>query len=171
MAQSDLRSITCYHCRHRFEIGARTLSTSCPKCSKQLRVDDIVVKGLEAVRKIQTCGRLVVQKKGRVSAQLVEAHGGVEVEGVMEANVLSGALVTIGAKAHWKGNCNAPSVVIELGAQINAGYFTVPDVSVAPPHERAPTPGLPPGAGPLPEPKPSRARGRTDAKPGARGTR
>lgn len=171
MAQSDLRSITCYHCRHRFEIGARTMSTSCPKCSKQLKVDDIVVKGLEAVRKIQTCGRLVVHKKGRVSAQLVEAHGGVEVEGVMEANVLSGAMVTIRAKAQWKGNCNAPSVVIELGAQISAGYFTVPDLSVAPPHQEAPIPGPLPGAGPLPEVKPARARGRTGGAAGAKGAR
>jgi cytoskeletal protein CcmA (bactofilin family) len=161
----DNRSITCYHCRHRFEIGAKTLSTSCPKCSKQLRVDDIVVKGLEAVRKIQTCGSLVVQKKGRVNAQLVEAHLGVEVDGVMEANVLSGGPVRIGAKAVWKGNCNAPVLVVELGAQISSGLFSVPDRCVA-----LPEPEVPP-AGAVLEPKPVRTRERSEGKPASKGGR
>jgi cytoskeletal protein CcmA (bactofilin family) len=93
-------------------------------------VEDVIVKSLEAVRKIQTCGKVVVQKKGRIIAQMVEAHGGVFVEGVMDANVISGGLVTIGAKAQWKGDCRAPAIVIEGGSVITSGYFVIPDDSV-----------------------------------------
>src|SRR4051812_5285832 len=91
------RRVQCYHCKHRFEVGAQTKTSSCPKCSKQLLVEDVIVKTIHSVSKIQTCGRLVVEKKGRVIAKFVEAHGGVFVEGTMEANVVSGGLVTIGA--------------------------------------------------------------------------
>jgi hypothetical protein len=126
-AQGPQRRVQCYHCQHRFDISAHAKSTSCPKCSKQLLVEDVIVKGLEAVRKIQTCGKVVVQKKGRVIAQLVQANGGVEVEGVLEASVVCGGLVKIGPKAQWKGDCRAARIAIEGGCVINGGYFVVPD--------------------------------------------
>ncbi|MCC6660816.1 MAG: polymer-forming cytoskeletal protein [Phycisphaerales bacterium] len=126
MAQAQ-RTVQCYHCRHRFPVGARAMTLSCPKCSKALRVDDIIIKTVEAVRKLQTCGSLTVTKKGRIIAQHVEAHGGVECEGIMEANVLSGGPVRIAAKSHWKGDCRAPSVSIEPGCVITGGMFVIPD--------------------------------------------
>lgn len=103
------------------------MSTSCPKCSKALIVEDVIIKSAHAVRKIQTCGRLVVQKKGRVIAQVVEAHDGVEVEGILEATVHSGGPVRIGPKAQWKGDCHAPALAVESGGRIAGGYFVIPD--------------------------------------------
>jgi hypothetical protein len=121
------RRVQCYHCRNRFDISAQAQSTSCPKCSRQLIIEDVIVKTLHSVRKIQTCGKVVVEKKGRIIAQSVEAHGGVFVEGVLDANVISGGLVKIGSKALWKGDCRAPAVSIEDGCVISSGYFVVPD--------------------------------------------
>jgi len=129
-AAAPPRVVQCYHCRKRFQVGDQAMTIPCPSCHKAVTVDDVVVKTLKAVLKLQTCGRVVVQKKGRVTAQLVEAHRGVEVEGVMEANVLSGGPVLIRAKAQWKGDCRAPSVAIELGSTIQSGYFVVPDDSL-----------------------------------------
>lgn len=103
------------------------MSVSCPKCSKPLVLEDVVIKVAYSVRKIQTCGRVVVQKKGRVIAQMIEAHGGVEVEGILEANVVSGGMVRIGPKAQWKGDCTALALEVELGGRIEKGFFTVPD--------------------------------------------
>jgi len=103
--------VQCYHCRHRFEVSRQTLTTVCPKCSKSLTVEDVVIKTAHGVRKIQTCGRLVVQKKGHVIAQLIEAHDGVEVEGILEGKVISGGPVRIGPKASWKGDCSAPDAM------------------------------------------------------------
>jgi hypothetical protein len=125
------RTVRCYHCRHLFEVSWQTMTTSCPKCSKALSVEDVVIKVAHSVRKLQTCGKLVVHKKGRLQAQQIEAHGGVEVEGYLEGNVLSGGPVKIHAKAQWKGDLAAPSVEVELGSTITRGYFVIPDTSVS----------------------------------------
>ena len=123
------RPVQCYPCRHRFEVGWSTQSTSCPKCSRAVMVSDVIVKELKPVNEVKTCGKVVVHRKGRVIAKVVEAHGGVEMLGILTANVISGGPVVIGAKAQWKGNCKAPSVTVRPGARVD-GYFDVPDFSV-----------------------------------------
>ncbi len=128
------RTIRCYHCRHGFEVSPQTMTTVCPKCSKPLTVEDVVIKTAHAVRKIQTCGRLIVQKKGRVIAQTVEALEGVEVEGILEAKVTSGGKVWIGAKGQWRGDCAAPALEVEAGGRIEGGFFEIaarPEVAVS----------------------------------------
>ncbi|MAE66551.1 MAG: hypothetical protein CMJ18_19960 [Phycisphaeraceae bacterium] len=122
-------SVRCYYCRRQFEVGARAESTACPGCGKAIIVGDVLVKQLKPVTTVRTCGRVVVHRKGRIIARDVEAHGGVEVMGILDANVVSGGPVVIGPKAQWNGDCNAPSVVIKQGAQVN-GQFVVPDPSV-----------------------------------------
>lgn len=119
------RTVQCYHCRHRFGVSPQTLTTVCPTCSKPLMVEDVVIKTAHSVRKIQTCGRLIVQKKGRVIAHSVEANGGVEVEGILEAKVTSGGRVKIGAKGQWRGDCSAPSLEVEAGGRIDGGFFEI----------------------------------------------
>lgn len=140
------RMVQCYHCRHRFLVGGSAMTTSCPKCSRPLTVQDLIIKAIAAIQTIQTCGRIVVQSKGHVISRLVEAHEGVEVDGVLEANVLSGGPVRIGAKAVWKGNCSAPSLVLEPGCRIQGGYFKIPDDSLGLSTLHA-EPGVPPDAG------------------------
>lgn len=119
------RAIRCYHCRSPFEVSARAMTVGCPKCGKQLLVDDIVVKTTQQVRKLQTCGRIIVQPKGRVVADVVEAHEGIECRGLVRTKGYLGGPVLIGAKATWKGDCAAPSLKVEAGAKIEDGYFEV----------------------------------------------
>lgn len=121
------RPIACYHCQHQFEASVRAMSLNCPKCSRRLQVDDVVVKGLHSVHEIQTCGKLVVQQGGHVIAKKVHAMDGVLVEGHLEANVTSGGPVKLGPKAKWKGDCRAPSLSVALGAVVTSGFFAVPD--------------------------------------------
>ncbi len=121
------RLVQCYLCRHRFEVSAKAMTVSCPECHRPLLVQDVVVKTLQAVKKLQTCGSLVVQKKGRVIADLVEAHGGIEVIGTLHAKSVRGSRVRITKTANWKGDCHASSVQIEPGATVEGGYFHVPD--------------------------------------------
>ena len=102
----------------------------CPGCHQSIQTEDVVVATLKSVVKLQTCGRVVVERKGRISASFVEAHGGVNVLGTMEANVLSGGPVWIGPKAVWKGDCRAPSLRVEAGGTIRSGYFVIPDHSL-----------------------------------------
>ncbi len=121
------RTVECYLCRHHFQVGSKAMSVSCPNCHKPVIVEDVVVKNYKPVKMLQTCGKLIVQRNGRVSAETVEAHLGVEVTGALHANVLSGGPVVIGAKAEWKGDCRAPSVTMKAGARVLAGQFNIPE--------------------------------------------
>ncbi len=103
------------------------MTVSCPGCNKKLLVDDIIVKDFRAVTKLQTCGKIVIQKKGRVIANLVEAHQGLEVRGIIEAKRFKGGPVRIAAKAQWKGDCQAPLIRIDKGALISGGRFDIPN--------------------------------------------
>lgn len=126
---SPQREVICYRCGHRIAIGARTMSTSCPGCHKPVIVEDIVVKGYKGVFNVETCGKLIVPKKGRVVAQKkIIAHGGIEVEGVCECKeAITGGHVHLGKKAEWRGNLNAPSLSVEAGAKIRDAYMKIPD--------------------------------------------
>jgi len=121
------RTVQCYHCRRRFEISPRAMTVSCPGCNKAILVQDVIVKTVQSVTKLQTCGRIVVHPKARVIADLVEAHQGVEVKGVLEAKLVKSDHVVIGPKAKWKGDCRALTVRIDQGAIVHQGAFAVPD--------------------------------------------
>jgi len=123
------RTVQCYHCRHRFEVGGRTQSTSCPGCNKPVIVEDVVVDRLRAgLVELRTCGKVTIKKKGRLMvAKTVEAHGGVECEGVLEAGtVISGQTVVMGKSCQWHGDLTAPAVVMEAGAKVKPSRFNVP---------------------------------------------
>jgi len=124
-------TVQCYHCKHRFEVSARAESTNCPGCNKTLFVGDIVISKLKPVKEVRTCGRIVVKKSGRIIADLVEAHRGVDCQGNIDAKTVIAGPVMIGARATWKGDCHAHSVVIKLGAKITRGRFCVPEDSLA----------------------------------------
>ncbi|MFW6060159.1 MAG: polymer-forming cytoskeletal protein [Phycisphaeraceae bacterium] len=123
------RTVQCYHCHHRFEVGGRAQSTSCPGCNKPVIVGDMVIKQLKGpLKEVRTCGRIEIHKRGRVLAELIEAHGGIECLGTIDAQrVLSGRPVTLGPKSRFKGDLTAPSLKIQKGARIDGGRFTVPD--------------------------------------------
>ena len=119
------KTVQCYHCRHPFEVGGRAMSTSCPGCHKPVIVQDVIVTGLKTTQKLQTCGRVVIKARGRVIAGRVEAQGGVEVLGAINANVTSAGPVVIGPKGRWKGDCHAPALEVKLGARIEGGFFEI----------------------------------------------
>ena len=129
--QQGTRTIQCLHCRYRFEVSVDALSVPCPKCYKTSAVEDYVLKKtkpkLLMLTSVRTCGRIVVPKGARIVSDLVEAHGGIEVRGYLEAKrVLSGAPVLVGKKGVWKGNLQAPSLIVEDHAVIERGYFQIP---------------------------------------------
>lgn len=124
------RKVQCYHCRHRFEVGGRAQSTSCPACSKQLFVDDKVFDKKQSgigKLKVQTCGSVTVKKGGRLTAELVEAHGGIVCEGTIEAKkVISGKTFVLGKAGSFYGTLHAPAVDMALGAKVKPSLFEVP---------------------------------------------
>lgn len=120
--------VQCYHCRHRFEVGGRAQSTSCPGCNKPVIVEDLVIDKLKAgLIELRTCGSITVKKKGRIMAEHIVAHGGIVCDGIIDAKkVLSGRPVVINKTATWRGDLEAPSLELKLGAKVKPSYFNIP---------------------------------------------
>ena len=91
-------------------------------------VGDLHIKQLKGpLKEVRTCGRIHITKRGRVLADLVEAHGGIYCLGTIDARrVLSGKPVTLGNKSRFKGDLTAPGLNVESGARIDGGYFAIP---------------------------------------------
>lgn len=123
------RLVQCYHCRHRFEVSSRAQSTSCPGCNKPLMVgDELITKLRGPLKELKTCGRIVVSKRGRLIAETIEAHGGIDCQGIIDAkHVLSGTTVTLGPKSNYHGDLTAPGVVMHKGAKVKPSRFAVPE--------------------------------------------
>ena len=121
------KTVQCYHCDHRFEVGGRAQSTSCPNCNKPVIVADQEIKGQRGpIRELKTCGQIIIKKRGRLICQQVVAHAGLVCEGIIDARtVTSGQTVTIGPKANFKGDLTAPAVEVALGAKIQPSLFQI----------------------------------------------
>lgn len=101
------------------------MSLSCPWCYQRVTLDDLVVKDTCWTSRLQTCGRLIVHRRGALVAPLIEAREGIEVHGQAEGRIVSGGPVLIGPKARIKGDLCAPSIWVETGAVIEGGYFQI----------------------------------------------
>jgi hypothetical protein len=121
------KTVECYHCHHRFEVGGRAQSTSCPGCNKPLMVADQEISGQRGpIRELKTCGKIVVKKRGRLICQQIVAHAGIECVGIIDAkDVVSGQTVTLGPKSQFKGNLTAPGLIVEQGAKISSSQFAI----------------------------------------------
>ena len=128
------RHVDCYHCGHGLEVSGRAMSTSCPECNRPLVIEDVAVKGYMGVNSLETCGRLVIPKRKHIVVQAhVVAHAGIEVNGRLECRqAISQGPVVLGPKADWKGDLRAPSLVVNPGAKIHGGYFSIPEMPKVP---------------------------------------
>ncbi len=126
--RSEIRTVQCYHCGHRFDVSGMAESTSCPGCNKPLFVGDIDIKGQRGpIRELRTCGSITIGKKGRLICEFIEAHGGIDCVGIIDSKrVLSGGRVHLGPKTQFRGALIAPSVVIDDGCKITLSGFEVP---------------------------------------------
>jgi len=87
-----------------------------------------VINKMSAVKEKRTCGKIIVQKRGRIIADLVEANGGIECQGIIDAKkVITGGTLHIGPKATFKGSeTHAAALELKLGAKIQPTHFHVP---------------------------------------------
>lgn len=126
MAQTDRTYLArCYACGHDMEVSPRAVTVRCPKCTKGLNLDDIIVQKGFSGAKAQTCGTVQVRRKARLMASAVEASAGVQVLGALEGNVVTAGPMHIGPYGKFKGNCKAQTLIVDYGARIEGGYFEI----------------------------------------------
>ena len=119
------RIVRCYHCRREIIVPGAARTASCPVCFKGLVLDDLRVREGHASGRLSTCGRVVVERKGRAVTRAVEAAQGIEVHGTLEARVISGGPVQITSGGQLKGECHATSLVVEPGAVMDRVFVRI----------------------------------------------
>ena len=120
------QEIRCYLCGKRFEVSAKTMSTTCTSCNKAIKVEDIVVKSYMPVNDVQTCGRIKITKRGRIAARTIQSGAGIVSEGTIEGSIETEGDVQLTAKSSWKGrSLRSRTLVVEDGATLN-GQVKVP---------------------------------------------
>jgi hypothetical protein len=120
------RQVRCYHCRGTINVPRAARTASCPLCYKGLVLDDLHVKDAAfGSTRLVTCGKVVVERKGRAVTRTVEAGDGVEVEGTLEAKVTAAGPVLLTSTARLKGELEAPELEVELGAVIRNVYLRI----------------------------------------------
>lgn len=120
------RTSQCYHCWRAVTAAALARTITCPHCYQRLQLDDVVIEADYSVSKVQTCGRLVIGPRARVTAKVVHASAGIELHGQLRAGEASSAgRVAMGPGAQWTGDCRAAELVVHRGAVIHSGLFTI----------------------------------------------
>lgn len=122
------RGIACYHCHERIQAPAAARSFGCPKCHRGVALDDITVGDSGWSGLLNTCGRIFIRPRARTITRVVHAGEGIEVLGVLEANVRSGGPVVVGSRGRLIGQVNATSVWIDPGGTLDS-----PMMRIAPP--------------------------------------
>ena len=117
----DRVTIVCLYCDKPQEVSRLAKQLTCKHCYKSLKVEDILIKAYEARRSIETCGVVVVEKKGNVVADRVLC-GGLIVRGKVKATVSSRGTVLVGPDADLIGDVTAPTLAVGAGAVLNGHY-------------------------------------------------
>lgn len=134
---AGVRTVQCYLCHRHFDVPLRAMSLSCPWCYQRVTLDDITIKSECYAKSMRTCGRIVVQKRGRLCASYIEGRMGVEVLGQIEGPVRCGTRLFVGSTGSIVGDVAAPSIQVEPGGRVDSrvmrlgeGADPVPESSV-----------------------------------------
>jgi hypothetical protein len=118
--------VRCYHCGREGEVPSRAMTVGCPHCYKQLNLEDISVRAMHWGGSLRTTGVVIIHKRARAVCNDVVSSCGVRILGSLEAAVRSAGPVYVGPNAIIKGSINAPTWIVEPGAQLIGGPFRVP---------------------------------------------
>ncbi len=109
-----IKKVQCTYCDGMIDVSLRAMSTFCPHCKKRLILEDYKIESYYAVREFSTCGDVIVEKKGHVVAPI--KAGTLTVKGKVQGHVTARGQVQIKKTGWFKGELEAPCLVVESGA-------------------------------------------------------
>ena len=115
--KTAVKQIVCTHCEQPTEVARRAMSVFCPHCSKRLVLENFNIRSYYAVRDFVTCGDIVVEKKGHVVATIKATN--LAVKGKVNGRITARGKVSILRTGSFKGELEAPCLLIEGGAMLD----------------------------------------------------
>lgn len=122
------KHVACTHCGGGVHVSLRAMSVFCPHCNKRLILEDFKIDSYYAVREFFTCGDVVVEKKGHVVAPI--RAGSLTVKGKVQGQAAVRGPVEIKKHGSFKGDLQAPSLVVENGAMLD-GFVRIGEAATS----------------------------------------
>lgn len=116
------REVFCTHCEKTIEIPATAMSVSCRHCHRRVIIEDLEIRTYHAVLRVATAGKVDVQKKGTLVADVRVNE--LAVEGSLKGNVVALDRVVVGKKGTIEGDVCCRTLSVEPGAKLQ-GHFRV----------------------------------------------
>ncbi len=120
-----VKKVVCTHCGGESEVAKRAMSVFCPHCKQRLILEDYTIKSYHASRLFATSGNIVVERRGIVSAP-IRVHNLI-IKGQVKGNVMARGCVTVASTGQLRGNVQAPRIVVDDGATVDAFLRITPD--------------------------------------------
>jgi len=106
------------------------MTVNCRHCHRRVVLEDLQIKAYHAVVKLETAGRIEVQRKAHLIA---EVRGNeLDVLGKIKGNVTCIGAVHLGKKAETIGDISCRSMRVEAGATLNGFVRIDPNFSPQP---------------------------------------
>jgi len=121
----NVRTVQCYCCHRYFDVPLKAISLSCPWCYRRVSLGDVVIDGECFTNSVRTCGRIVIERSGHLSARVIEGRLGVVVHGVAEGAVKTGVPLYVAPGGVVKGDVSAPALDVQAGGTIEGGVIRV----------------------------------------------
>jgi DNA-directed RNA polymerase subunit RPC12/RpoP len=116
------REVVCTHCERTIEIPATAMSVSCRHCHRRVIIENLEIKTYHAVVRVATAGRVDIEKKGTLVADVRVNE--LAVEGTVKGNVVALDRVIVGKKGTIEGDVSCRKLRVEPGARLK-GHFRV----------------------------------------------
>ncbi len=110
------KRISCYHCRHPFEVVDQAQSSQCPKCGGHISLRDYEVDHAWR-RRIQTRGNVIILKSGSIIGVNVQCND-LTVLGKLAASVECSGTLCIRSHGKIIGSVNCRELRVERGAEV-----------------------------------------------------
>ncbi len=120
------RDVICTECGLHVDVALRAMSVFCPHCSQRLILEDFKITGYRASRMFATCGNIVVEKSGVVSAPI--RAGNLTVRGRVQGNVEARGVVEVSRTGQIQGDVCASRLTVANGAKLKGFYRIIPEL-------------------------------------------
>jgi cytoskeletal protein CcmA (bactofilin family) len=104
------------------------MSVFCTHCRKRLILENYVVKSYQGLKGYATCGDVVVEKSGRISARI--QSGNLIIKGMVQGSVEARGRVEISGSGRLVGDVFAYALAVGPGASIDAQCRIVPQPTI-----------------------------------------
>ncbi len=119
------RDVACTHCGEPVRVATRAMSIFCPHCKQRLILEDYRIRAYQASRLFATCGDIVVEESGFVSAPIRVAN--LTVRGRIQGDIDARGVVSVSATGRIRGDVRASRLKVAAGATLDGFFRIAPD--------------------------------------------